>query len=91
MKKSEFLAKFPEFSQTDECLIERHLVDAHAQLSPVAFGGLYDLAVGYLAAHQLCLSPTGQNSRLVAEDGTTTYFAHYKMIQARCVAGPRTT
>jgi len=43
----------------------------------------------YLAAHKLASSPFGQQARLVAKDGTTTYLKNYQRLQLQVSSGFR--
>ncbi len=89
MNTAEFRARFPEFDNVDDCLIERHVADAVAELDQGHLGKLYDACVCYLAAHRLTLSPLGQAARLAPKDGVTTYLTHYRDLvrkRARVVA-----
>lgn len=75
-----FMAGNPEFSKTPQGLIAAKLAEAVLEVDPVIWGRLTDTGVTYLTAHKLALSPFGQNARLVAKDGTTTYQTHYKRL-----------
>jgi hypothetical protein len=74
---AEFILDFPEFDQITQAYIEVKLAEAEAMLDELAFGAvgnaLYNVAVGYKAAHLLGLSPYGKQLQLVNEDGTTVY------------------
>jgi hypothetical protein len=75
-----FIVQFPEFAETDVALVRAHLDAASLEISPKTWGALADQGQAYLAAHKLALSPAGQNARLVADDGTTTYGRHYQSL-----------
>jgi Protein of unknown function (DUF4054) len=73
----DFLARFPEFSRTDTTLLASTLNDAALVIDPSVWGSFAGQGHGYLTAHRLALSPFGQQARMVAKNGTTTYQAHY--------------
>lgn len=75
---AEFIADFPEFDQITQDYIEVKLAEAEAMLDALAFGedadnDLYNIAVGYKAAHLLALSPYGQQLQLTSDDGQSVY------------------
>ena len=89
-----FLGKFPEFRPTSVTLIAAHLADALAQIDSGIWGTKADIAQGYLTAHHLTLSPTGQNARMIVQNKTggqptTVYFFHYKNLQRQVGSGFR--
>lgn len=89
LQVSDFLARFPEFGQTDLSLITATLNDAALQVDTNVFTRFSGTYHGYLTAHMLALSPFGQGARLVAKDGTTTYQTHMKRIVQMCAGGFR--
>lgn len=92
MDVSGFLASFPEFGKgTALTLVGAKLAEATLQVSPSVWGALTDTGIGYLTAHLLALSPSGQNARMVAKDGVTTYFTHYRRLQRMVSSGFRVT
>ena len=46
-----------------------------------------DQGQAYLAAHKMALSPWGQDTRLSAKDGSTTYWTHYWRLLRQVAAG----
>ena len=82
-----FKARFPEFNRLPDVTIQDALDRGVAQTNANVFGPLQDEASSYLAAHFLALSPYGQQARLVAKDGTTTYFTHWIRIAQLKSAG----
>jgi hypothetical protein len=89
LKVSDFFARFPEFAATDLSLITAALNDAALQIDTRVWGNLAGTGHGYLAAHMLDLSPFGQAARLVAKDGSTTYFTHYTRLVRMVAPGFR--
>lgn len=80
---AEFILDFPEFANIGQALIEVKLADAEAMLDELAFGeaagnALYNVAVGYKAAHLLALSPYGQQLQLTSDDGQSVYSKAYE-------------
>lgn len=86
-----FIAKFPEFANATQALVQKHLDDALLEIDPAVWGPKADAGQGFLAAHTLALSPFGQGVRLVQKDGTTTYNVHYKRLQRQVSSGGRVT
>lgn len=75
---AEFIVDFPEFDQVSQVYIEVKLAEAEAMLDALAFGkspdnDLYNIAVGYQAAHLLALSPFGKQLQLTSDDGKSVY------------------
>lgn len=82
-----FRVAFPEFEGADDALVQAKLDEATNALDARVFGVRFDEAVQYFAAHRLAISPFGQNARLVAKDGSTTYGESYSSIQRACAGG----
>jgi hypothetical protein len=75
---AEFILDFPEFDELAQAYIEVKLAEAEAMLDALAFGAaasnsLYNIAVGYQAAHLLALSPYGKQLQLISDDGASVY------------------
>lgn len=74
---AEFIVDFPEFASITQAYIEVKLAEAEAMLDELAFGetgnALYNVAVGYKAAHLLAVSPYGQQLQLTSDDGSSVY------------------
>lgn len=81
-----FIAARPEFAKTQLSVIQAMLDEATTELDPTVWNALLDQGVSYLAAHKLALSPFGQNARMIAKDGTTTYWTHFQRL-VRIVGG----
>lgn len=84
-----FKAEFPVFARTDDVLVEAKLRNAVNRVSECVWGTKYQDGVFYLAAHLLTVEPNGQNARLVAKDGSSTYFEEYTRLQQLVTAGYR--
>lgn len=83
-----FKVQFPEFANSGDPLLQAHLDAALLEIGPV-WGALADQGQMYLAAHKLALSPYGQNAKMVAKDGTTTYQVHYQRLVGIVSSGYR--
>jgi hypothetical protein len=69
----DFLTRAPEFKTGDTGMIAAALNDAALRIDASVWGPSAGEGHYYLTAHKLAISPFGQNARLVAKDGTTTY------------------
>ena len=70
-----FIQAFPEFDQVDQTYIETKIAEASALLDEDAYGSdpIHNVAVLYMTAHLLAISPYGQQLQLVQDDGQTVY------------------
>lgn len=77
-----FLKRFPEFDGQGKnlTLIKAKIDEATRRTDPTLASDLADDITYYLAAHLLAQSPMGQNAKLVAKDGSTTYGKEYKRL-----------
>lgn len=90
----QFKTAFPEFRTAEMGLVNAKLSEAYQQIDlsvwdTGANGPKSGIGQGYLTAHLLALSPFGQNARMVAKNGTTTYWVHYKNLQRQVCQGFR--
>lgn len=67
---AQFLIEHPEFTEIALALVQAKLDAAELQFDEAAFVDLYDQIVYAQAAHLLTHSAYGQQSELVAGDGT---------------------
>lgn len=81
------MIQFPEFVNASEALVNAMLTAAAEDIDPFVWGTKTDQGTGYLAAHKLAQSPYGQNVRLNAKDGNTTYLLEYERIKRQVVVG----
>lgn len=87
-----FRARFPEFDQVPDGMVNAALDDAVALTdATVWLPAHYEHAVRLEAAHQLALSPYGLTAKLSAKDGTTTYKQKRNEIAAGNCIGWRVT
>ena len=72
-----FIAAFPEFDSTgiQQTYVETKIAEATSLLEADQHGAdpIYNLAILYMTAHLLAISPYGQQLQLVNEDGSTVY------------------
>jgi hypothetical protein len=83
-----FKARYPEFNPASDAVVTAALADAVPYIDPGLFSTDTDQAVGLKAAHILAISPFGQNARLVAEDGSTTYAKALEPLVRARAGGP---
>ncbi len=83
----QFLARYPEFAGTGPDLVEAKLAEADLQVDAAVWGDQADIGHGLVAAHLLATSPFGENARMVAKDGTTTYGTRLETMQRRVAKG----
>ena len=79
----DLIEKFPEFAQAEAgvagaAMITAAIAEATLEIDVAVWGDLADVGTLWLAAHILCISPYGKNSRLMAKDGTTRYGNRHK-------------
>lgn len=88
-----FFVRFPEFSgdRAPLDLVQRALAEAERRVSAKIWGNLRADGIGYLAAHLISSSPWGQQARLAAQDGSTTYGAAYERLLRTVSHGFRVT
>jgi hypothetical protein len=72
---------FPEFREADGDLLSSRLTAAIGRVDAEVWGPQWSNGVLMLAAHLLAISPYGQNARLSAKDGSSTYLAEYERMR----------
>ena len=80
LQLTDFLTRFPEFKEAAKSgtdMLSAALNDAALLIDPAVWGTLAGQGHGFLTAKRLALSPFGQQARMVAKDGSTTYGKHY--------------
>ncbi len=68
-----FLVSHPEFTPAGAELIQAKLDEAALEVDVALWGVRADTGIKLTAAHLLAVSPFGQQARLVAKNGSTTY------------------
>lgn len=86
---AQFRVRFPEFNSANDPLVNAYLDIAKESIDSEVWGTRENEGHGYLTAHLLCLSPSGQMSRLVAKDGSTTYEHRYHALIQMIAGGFR--
>lgn len=84
MTPAEFLLRFPEFASAGTALVTANIAEAAARISGGEFpGATSDVAIGYLAAHLLWVSPFGSSMRLdsAGEELTSRYWAEFERLR----------
>jgi len=89
--QAEFFTAFPEFRNADPSLVASALSGAATMVDACVYGRQYGIAVAYLAAHRLAMSPWGNASKLALTNKQglpygTTYFAHFAEIRTSVTA-----
>jgi hypothetical protein len=87
----EFIEQFPEFDECGVVFLQAYLDDAEENIDRTVWGeSKGDIGQKYLAAHNIALSPFGQQARLVAKGAkTTTYWSHYERMRNQVASGFR--
>lgn len=98
-----FRAQFPEFGNVSDTLVTAMLGAAFLDLSPCVWGQ-YGVVGGnmtkadqgqmYLTAHKLCMSPFGQNARMMVNNKSqgyekTTYGSEFLLLLRSVTSGFR--
>lgn len=86
LRAEAFLERFPEF-KTAGLLITAALTDAATRVNAVTYGDAREVAIQWMAAHILAVSPYGRSQRLVNDDGTTNYLKEFEKIKAENTPG----
>lgn len=85
-----FRARWTEFAPTADAVVQAALDEATRRTDARLFGNRTDDAIGLRAAHNLSLSPGGQQARLESEKGTTTYMTELRTLMQERAGGPWT-
>ena len=83
-----FKTRWTDFAPTSDALVQSALDEAARRTDERVFGTRYDDAVGLLAAHNLSISPFGQQARLETDKGETTYMTALKLLRRERAGGP---
>lgn len=86
---SSFRIQFKEFNGVSDELVQSMLDAAILEIDRYIWGAKADQGQAYLAAHKLATSPFGQNAKMVAKDGTTTYEKNYIKLVRQVSSGYR--
>lgn len=86
-----FRTQFPEFKGVSDSVVSAWLAAAALEIDISLWGMKADQGQGLLTAHKLATSPFGQSARMVAKDGTTTYWFNYQKLVRQVSSGYRVT
>lgn len=92
MTRAAFLARYPEFGETDTGVVDAALAEAEVQIDPNVWGKFEDAGHGLLTAHMLADNPLGNAAKLVTSGGTdpsTVYERRFRRLQNVVAAGIR--
>lgn len=84
-----FRIRYPEFEGASDTLVNSALDDAMKEVSEQAFGTASQQAGFVYAAMVLAISPFGQQARLSAKDGESTYSVRWTKLSRAWLGGPR--
>ncbi len=84
-----YRVQFPEMNGVSDGLVQAMLDAALLEIDVDLWGAKADQGQAYLASHKLATSPFGQNARMVAKDGTTTYERNYMKLVRQVSSGFR--
>ena len=82
-------ARFPEFGDVDNNVIEQHIADATLRVGAGVWGAKRDLGIIYLAAHTMTTSPGGRTAK--KEKTETLYERLFKELRLEVTSGFRVT
>ena len=80
MNYAAFIAKFPEFAQADESIVQAALDDATLLCPYSRWQSLQAMGIGLRAAQALALSPFARQMALANDDGSTVYDGRLKQL-----------
>lgn len=80
LRLEKFVGRFPEFRQAGQMIVYA-IREAAREVNARVYGCKRGMAIAYLAAHKLALSPYGRGQRLVKDDNTTTYWGEFERIR----------
>ena len=86
MTLTTFRGRFPEFKACPDVQVQDAIDQATVETGSV-FGKNQDKALGLMAAHTLAMSPFGQQARLSAADGNTTYMKQWRRLRTLATCG----
>jgi hypothetical protein len=82
-----FRARYPAFQNVSPQMVAAVIAEATLEVDPLVWRTMTETGIGLLAAHKLAIDPQGNNTRLVAKDGTTTYGNMYDQLRAALAVG----
>ena len=94
LSRAQFVASFPEFSETDIDVVDAKLAEASRRIDPTVWQQWENDGHGQLAAHLLANSPLGNTAKLNPKDTDapkTVYEGEYRRLMKMVGAGIRST
>jgi hypothetical protein len=93
LTRTQFLAAFPEFTETDTSLVDAKLAEAARRIDPAVWLTWENDGHGQLTAHLIANSPTGNSAKLQAKGDAprTVYEGEFRRLQRMVAAGIRST
>ena len=88
---SDFRARYPEFENASDTLVNQALDDAMLEVNEDIFADAAQAAGHCYAAKILAISPFGLQARLAAGDGESTYSKRWLRLARAYCGGPRVT
>lgn len=82
-------AEFPEFDELTDPEIDPKIADAALCVNSETWGDRADIGVKYMTAHLLAISPLGEQAKLVAKTGQTTYLMTFEKYKRSVASGCR--
>lgn len=86
-----FRARYPEFENASNELVEQALDDAMLEVNEAIFADAAQAAGYCYAAKILAISPFGMQARLSSGDGESTYSKRWSQLARAYCGGPRVT
>lgn len=86
MDLATFRARWPEFAFAPDTYVTAYLAAALVRLDVNVWGTLLAEGQGWLAAHEMAITPAGQANGLATKDGRSSYGTKYDRL-VRVVAG----
>lgn len=84
-----FRARYGEFRNTPDVLVQLVLDSAALEMTAAVWGTYYDQGQGLLAAHSLTLAPEGVLARLAADPKASTYGQQFADLRLEVTAAMR--
>jgi hypothetical protein len=80
---------FPTFDNAPDDMVDAGIARAELQVDGDVLGTQVDVAVLFLACHEIAMDPEGEDLRLENEDGESAYLDRYTAVIRRAGAAHR--
>lgn len=90
MTRDSLREAFPSFENAPNDMVDAGIARAVLQVDPEVLGAQTDVAVLFLAAHEIAMDPHGQDLRLVSDDEASAYLARFTALTRAAGASWRT-